>query len=291
MFKDLNKTTERDTINVGLPWLPGGDRFIKVHVPPRDPNKKTAYLIGTGPSLKQIDMSKLKNKESITFNRAYIAFEDWGFDPTYYLCIDSQDLLSTAEDIKKIATEGKVKHLFLPYDMCTEERYKNLEFDTHDHITFLQGTPEATQIVMTFASHTPLTKHNILVCPMPSSAGFMGLKMLYLMGYQEVALLGCDVRYNLDDASQKDVVWDEDGCVSTANTDTNHFREDYYGKGQRFGRPGDHAWNIRIWTCAQMEINELLPSGFKVYSCSKGSNINHLFPYIPFEDFINGKRE
>ena len=29
----------------------------------------------------------------------------------------------------------------------------------------------------------------------------------------------------------------------------------------------------------------------KVYSCTENSNLNEFFPYIPFEDFLNGERQ
>lgn len=60
--------------------------------------KRTAWIIGTGPSLRNIDISKLKEQHTITFNRAYVAFEDWGFDPTYYLAIDSNDMRAMYKD-------------------------------------------------------------------------------------------------------------------------------------------------------------------------------------------------
>ena len=73
--------------------------------------KKTAFVIGTGPSLRKIDMSKLKDKKTVTFNRAYIAFDDWGFDPTYYLSIDSNDLRSMYKDVNKRRSKATMECL------------------------------------------------------------------------------------------------------------------------------------------------------------------------------------
>src|SRR6187551_16933 len=47
---------------------------------------KRAFIIGNGPSLKQTDLSKLKNEITFGMNRVYLAFPDWGFSTTY-LCI------------------------------------------------------------------------------------------------------------------------------------------------------------------------------------------------------------
>jgi len=74
--------------------------------------KDTAFVIGTGPSLKDIDVSLLKDHTTITFNRAYVAFEDWGFDPTYYLAIDGNDMRSMYKDINNLIVNSKIQQFF-----------------------------------------------------------------------------------------------------------------------------------------------------------------------------------
>ena len=47
---------------------------------------KRAFIIGNGPSLKQTDLSKLKNEITFGMNRIYLAFPDLGFT-TSYICV------------------------------------------------------------------------------------------------------------------------------------------------------------------------------------------------------------
>jgi hypothetical protein len=47
---------------------------------------KRAFIIGNGPSLKQTDLSKLKNEITFGMNRIYLAFPEFGFS-TSYLCV------------------------------------------------------------------------------------------------------------------------------------------------------------------------------------------------------------
>src|ERR1043165_2706228 len=49
-------------------------------------NGKRAFIIGNGPSLKQMDLSKLRNEITFCMNRFYLAFPELGFSATY-LCI------------------------------------------------------------------------------------------------------------------------------------------------------------------------------------------------------------
>ena len=74
---------------------------------------KTAFIIGTGPSLKDVDVSLLKDYTTITFNRAYIAFEEWGFEPTYYLAIDGNDIRSIYKDINNLILNSNIERFFL----------------------------------------------------------------------------------------------------------------------------------------------------------------------------------
>src|SRR5260221_13131801 len=48
-----------------------------------------AFIIGNGPSLKQTDLSKLKNEITFCMNRFYLAFPELGFTATY-LCISNE---------------------------------------------------------------------------------------------------------------------------------------------------------------------------------------------------------
>lgn len=262
-----------------------------VPFPKKHPTRKTAYVIGTGPSLKKIDVSKLKDEHTITFNRAYIAFEEWGFDPTYYLSIDPVDIHSIHKDINNLIENSEIKKFFLSEVVKSNPIYKD-EFDIDlkekENVHFLISPPHGMCCFLPFSHFVDAKRKNLIFTPLAPNAGWCGLKMLYQLGYEEVALLGCDARYKTDEESQKDVMWFDDGCVSTADTDANHFREDYFGKDQKFGLPNE-AQQIAHWREAALEIGHFgLP--IKVYSCSEGSNLNNYFPYIDFEDFLNGKR-
>jgi len=266
-----------------------GKGYFSVPYPKKNLKHKTAYLIGTGPSLKKIDISKLKDKRTITFNRAYVAFEDWGFEPSYYLSIDSEDIKSTHKDINNLIENSNIERFFLPHSIQTSSDFPGEKFIESDNVQFLVDPPEAWSILLPISHNLEIPNTNLLVSPIQPNAGFMGLKMLYMMGYEEVALLGCDARYTIDKDTQRSIEWTDDGCVSHEDYDPNHFRDDYFGKGQTFGRPNEQQ-QVYIWDCAATEINDYkLP--MKVYSCSEGSNLNKYFKYIDFEDFISGKRE
>jgi hypothetical protein len=276
--------------------------------------KRTAWIIGTGPSLRNIDVSKLKNEHTITFNRAYIAFEDWGFDPTYYLCIDANDLRSVYKDINNLIENSDIKAFFLPEikdnlahppeSFQDGDKVENL-FVKHKKVFTMINYPtteaarDTTNVASMYDKDTRIypNKREIYTFH-DSNGGIMGLKILKALGYDEIAFVGCDARYKDDEESNKHITTMNNEYISNEDYDVNHFRDDYFGKGIRFGKPNEE-WIIKLWWWASHQLESASKESdkypgirpIKVYSCTKNSNLNQYFPYIPFEDFLKGERQ
>lgn len=255
--------------------------------------KKLAWIIGTGPSLNKIDITKLKSHHTMTFNRAYIAFEEWGFDPTFYLSIDSNDLRSMYKDVNKLIVESNVKAFFLA-DCQDNHNHSAVHFQDNDKVSPEEMFLNEKGVYLIRNSGASLgqvrfdpSKRYIDVHHYPNS-GFMGLIILHALGFDEIAFVGCDARYQDDEESNKDIIVHGRGeYESLEDTDVNHFREDYFGKGMRFGKPNE-SQIIGIWSRGKEVIDKM--DGLNVYSCTPGSNLNEFYKYIDFEDFLNGKR-
>ena len=262
--------------------------------PKEDPmkEKRTAWIIGTGPSLRNIDVSKLKDQATITFNRAYIAFEDWGFDPTYYLSIDSNDLRAIYKDVNNLIENSDIKMFFLAHltdnVLHGAEHFQDNDkrddlFLKRDHVYEIHHNARPGFAGTSFDHE----KRRLISAHAPNS-GVMGLKALWALGYNEIAFVGCDARYRDDEVSNKHITKMGKEYISHADYDINHFRDDYFGKGMRFGKPNEiHI--IRMWDLASREINKR--DDIKVYSCTENSNLNQFYKYIPFEEFLAGRRE
>jgi hypothetical protein len=254
---------------------------------------RTAWIIGTGPSLKGIDVSKLKNEHTVTFNRAYVAFNDWGFEPTYYLAIDSNDLRAMYKDVNNLIEKSSIKYFFLSpchdNDKHTSEiHYQDKEipkpgemFINKNNVYFI--TKGSNTIQGCSVDH----ENNLFHTAHHPNAGFLGVKLLYALGYSEVAFVGCDARYKDNEESNKYITKIRNEYASSENYDVNHFRNDYFGKGMRFGKPNQEQI-ISLWREGKKQIDLL--DNFKVYSCTENSNLNNFYDYIPFEEFLKGKR-
>jgi len=250
---------------------------------------KVAFIIGTGPSLNKIDIKKLKGFPSITFNRAYLAFEEWGFDPKYYLAIDGNDIRSVYKDINNLTKNSNIEKMFLvklnDNQLHEPSDFQDFDFKSNDEIycesekIFLMHNIGGTTIpqINDFDINGQDIKTTFV-----SNAGFMGLKMLYMLGYRRIYLLGMDARYK-DDTSFRDVKIKGRQYTATEDNDVNHFRGDYFGKNITFGKPNESEI-IGIWKNFMSNIKNY--PDLEIFSCSENSNLNDFIKYVEFDEII-----
>ncbi|MBK8428160.1 MAG: hypothetical protein IPL27_20335 [Lewinellaceae bacterium] len=60
---------------------------------------KRAFIIGNGPSLKQTDLTKLKNEFTFGMNRFYVFFPELGFTTSYFCSINDLVIEQFSDDI------------------------------------------------------------------------------------------------------------------------------------------------------------------------------------------------
>ena len=231
--------------------------------------KDTAFVIGTGPSLKNIDVSLLKDYTTITFNRAYVAFEDWGFDPTYYLAIDGNDMRSMYKDINNLIVNSKIQQFFFA---------KINDNEIHPEDSFQDGDRCSSKDMFIDSPKVEYFSPIRIV----TNAGWMGIEVLASLGYKNIAFVGCDCRYKDDQESNKDITIVGSEYKSHADTDINHFRPDYFGKGISFGKPNENEI-LQIWKSG---ANKMKDRNINLISCTKNSKANEWYEYIPFEQYI-----
>ncbi len=215
---------------------------------------KQAFIIGNGPSLNKIDISLLKGKDTISFNRAYIAYEEWGFYPKYFMCIDLRVLYNIAADINKLIKDSPIERFFL--------RDQSKDYIIHNEkVTFI-NTEDIPKRFNDLSFDNLVYWGDVSVC---------SLQVLYILGYQEAVLLGCDAKYKEYPSGIKKL---GRKYISTENNDPNHFRPDYFGKGTEYSKPSGRG-HYKSWK----RIAKLINGKMKIYSSSPGSRLNKLFEY------------
>ena len=176
--------------------------FKDIHVGQR------CFIIGNGPSLRQTNLSKLKNEFTFGMNRIYLLFPELGFTTSYFVSINDLVIEQFAEDIaalpipKFIAWHSNRHFQRFPEDMI-----------------FLYTTYTGPRFAydMTRRVWEGATVTNV------------ALQLAYYMGFQQVILIGIDHNFASKGDANKTVVSQGD--------DLNHFAPNYFGKGFRWQLP------------------------------------------------------
>jgi len=235
-------------------------------------DKDTVFIIGSGNSLNKVDMSKLANHNTISMNRQYIAYDDWGFIPTYYLIIDAQLINTIHKDVEKlIKEESDIKKFFIMHHpqnqmaawidiMKKEKGDKIVKIHTGGSERFVTSGPDLDNKRMGF----------------DGNAGACSVEVARSLGYKKVVLLGIDAKYTDRKESVK------------ANKDLSHFRSDYFDvntfkQGVHQGPDGVNS-GTKYWKLFS-EQQKSMPD-FEIISSSPGSPINEFLEYIEFDELF-----
>lgn len=172
---------------------------------------KRAFIIGNGPSLKQTDLSKLRNEITFGMNRIYIAFPDWGFTTTY-LCV-------TNDLVVEQFVEDFIALPIPKFIAWRSRRHFNAQLPITKLPTFVytsytgpRFTRDARGRVWEGATVTNLA-----------------LQLAYHMGIEKAILIGVDHNFASKGDANKTVVSEGD--------DPNHFMPNYFGRGVKWQLP------------------------------------------------------
>ncbi len=172
---------------------------------------RRAFIIGNGPSLKQTDLSKLKNELTFGMNRIYLAFPELGFHTTYFAAINDLVIEQFNEDILNLPMPKFLawhSHRYFPGELLI------------DRIpTFLYTTYTGPRFASDVRGRVweGATVTNVV------------LQIAFFMGFDQVILIGVDHNFTSKGDANKIVVSQGD--------DPNHFAPNYFAKGYKWQLP------------------------------------------------------
>ena len=172
---------------------------------------KRAFIIGNGPSLRQTDLSKLRNEFTFGMNRIYLLFPELGFHTTYFVSIN--DLV--IEQFKD--------------EILAQPMPKFLAWRSHRHFSpQLQITQLPTFIYTSYTG--PRFSHDVRGRVWEgATVTNVALQLAFHMGFEKAILIGVDHNFTSKGDANKTVVSQGD--------DPNHFAPNYFGKGAKWQLP------------------------------------------------------
>ncbi len=173
---------------------------------------KRAFIIGNGPSLKNTDLTRLKDEYTFGLNRIYLMFPELGFTTTYLVSINDLIIEQCAAELLAVSVP------------------KFFAWRSHRH--FLSLNPPASELPdFIYTSYTgPRFSRDVSGRVWEgATVTNVALQLAYHMGFQQVILIGVDHNFVSKGPANTTVV--------SGGDDPNHFSPAYFGKGFRWQLP------------------------------------------------------
>lgn len=168
---------------------------------------KRCFIIGNGPSLRNTDLSRLRNEFTIGMNRFYLAFPEIGFQTSYYISVNDLVIEQCAQDIQALKMPKFIawrSHQYL---------------QPGDNLYFLYTTYTGPKFAKNIAGR--LWEG--------ATVTYSALQLAFFLGFETVILIGVDHSFATQGKPNTTVVSQGD--------DPNHFSPSYFGKGFRWQLP------------------------------------------------------
>ena len=217
------------------------------------------FIIGNGPSLKQTDLTRLRNEATFGMNRIYLAFPELGFMTTYFVCINSLVIEQCAEDIR-----GLPMPKFLSWRSHNLIPSQKASGDTSiEDLIFLHTTYSGPKFAQDVRGRLweGATVTNVT------------LQMAYYMGFDPVILIGVDHTYSTQGKPNTTIVSQSD--------DPDHFNASYFGKGFRWQLP-DLDTSERGYLMARQAFEK---DGRQVLDATVGGKLT-IFPKVDYDSLF-----
>lgn len=225
-------------------------------------------IIGNGPSLNQLDLSRLGSETTFAVNGIFYAADKMGFDPTYYVVEDSSVMKENIEQIKAY----RAGHKFFP------NIYRSIYGDDPNVTYFMMNrgfyaTDSPNYCVPRFSADAAQR----LYCG--QSVTIINLQLAYYMGFTEVVLIGMDFSYVIPDSADR-----RGDIITSAEDDPNHFHPDYFGKGKTWKDPKLD----RVLANYALAKEMFAADGRTIVNATAGGNLN-LFDRVDYSKLFGGK--
>ncbi len=215
---------------------------------------KRAFIIGNGPSLKQTDLSKLKNEITFGMNRIYLAFPELGFSTTY-ICV-TNDLV-----VEQFVEDFNV--LKIP---------KFIAWRSRRHFNNIQLSNLPTFVYTTYTG--PRFSGDVRGRVWEgATVTNLALQLAFHMGIEKAILIGVDHNFTSKGEANK--------TVTSQGDDPNHFMPNYFGKGIKWQLPDLDTSEIG-YTFARDAYQK---AGREVVDATIGGKLN-IFPKMDYNSLF-----
>jgi hypothetical protein len=143
---------------------------------------KRCFIIGNGPSLKNMDLSFLKDEITIGSNGIYKNFDKWGFHTDFLLFEDTEQTEQRGPEIHKIKGPRKMAAIYNAY-----------AFKPDNHTVFFNARRADGYY---WKNLSPMFSRDFSeIVYLGSTITYIAMQLAYHLGFQEVYIIGVDHDY------------------------------------------------------------------------------------------------
>jgi hypothetical protein len=216
---------------------------------------KRAFIIGNGPSLKQMDLSPLKDEVTFGLNRIYLLFPELGFTTSYYLAINKLVIEQCAAEI--------------------QAGVPGLKFVSYDARRWMPFSPE---IVYLYSRDGPRFYTDLAKgIWQGATVTFTAMQVAHYLGIRQLILIGVDHNYSAQGKPHATVI--------SSGADPDHFDERYFGRGFRWQLP-DLELSELAYRLAKEQFEK---SGGEIVDATRGGKLD-VFRKVDYESLFDTRR-
>jgi hypothetical protein len=212
---------------------------------------KRCFIIGNGPSLRQMDLSPLQDEITFGMNRIYLLFPEMQFETTYYVSINDLVVGQFADDIAA---------LNMP---------RFISWRSHRHLRHAEDITYMRPI----RGQAAFSDDVVNAFYEGSTVTFAALQLAYYMGFSTVYLIGVDHNFQTKGEANK--------TVTSQSDDPNHFHPEYFGKGYKWQLPDLDGSEVAYYH-AKVAYEK---DGRQVYDATVNGKLQ-VYPKVSYDDLF-----
>ena len=226
---------------------------------------KRCFIVGNGPSLNKIDLTKLKNEYSFAVNGIFYKTNEVGYKPTFYVVEDNAVIKDNIQIINNYDCDYRFfPSIYKPYIKNKKNTYFfNMNRAFYEPKSYYYETPRFSKDC-----------HNRIY--VGQSVTIDNLQLAFYLGFKTVYLIGMDFNYDIPESANVD-----GHIIVSTEDDPNHFHPDYFGKGKTWHDP--KLQNVlKSYQLAKLMYEQ---AGRKIYNATVGGKLE-LFERVEFNSLF-----
>ena len=208
---------------------------------------KRCFIIGNGPSLRNMDMKKLENEYTFGMNRIFLMFQELGFKTSFLVSVNDLVIEQSKDEIINVDIPTFIS--------WRARRWLEPQDNLHYLFTSYTGKKFAKDATKRLWEGATVT--------------YTCLQLAFYMGFSKAILIGVDHSFATKGKPNT--------TIESVGDDPNHFHPGYFGKGFRWQLPDLDTSEVGYYLAGET----FLKNGREIVDATIGGKLT-IFPKVDY---------